>query len=71
MAYFDTELNEAWAWFSVSWDKWKNLNTTLTDGLSYVMDNTTGPSGPHKEPHWQWVRDNRTDLLDLYNNLKD
>lgn len=71
MAYFDTELNKAWAWFSTNWDKWKSLNTPLSDGLSHVMDNTTGPSGPHKDPHWQWVRDNRVELLELYNNLKN
>lgn len=71
MSYFDTELSEAYAWFAVNWDKWRNLNTQLTDGLGFVFDNTSGPAGPHKEPHWQWCRDNRTALLELYNELKD
>jgi hypothetical protein len=68
--FFDTELNNAWSWFASNWDKWRELNTSLTDGLSFVFDNTSGPSGIHKEPHWQWVRDNRDDLLALYNSLK-
>lgn len=71
MAYFDSELNEAWAWFAVNWESWANLNTQLTDGLKFVFDNTGGPSGVHKEPHWDWVRNNREDLLNLYNSLKD
>lgn len=71
MAYFDTELEEAYAWFAVNWDLWRPLNTEITNGLGNVFDNTTGPAGSHKEPYWQWVRDNRADLLDLYNSLKN
>jgi hypothetical protein len=71
MSYFDTELNEAWSWFATNWDKWKNLNNSLTDGLSSVFENTQGPSGPHKEIHWQWVRDKRNELISLYNTLKN
>lgn len=70
MSNFDKELNDAWAWFATNWESWANLNTSLTEGLKNIFDNTGGPSGPHKEPYWQWVRDNRADLLDLYNSLK-
>lgn len=70
MSYFDTELNEAWAWFAVNWESWVNLNTELTNGLKTVFDNTGGPSGPHKESYWEWVKDNRVNLLNLYSSLK-
>ena len=71
MSYFDEELNNAWAWFAVNWESWANLNTSLTEELKNIFNNTSGPSGPHKEPHWQWVRDNRKQLLELYNSLKN
>lgn len=70
MSYFDTELNNAWAWFAVNWESWANLNTELTNGLKNVFENTGGPSSPSKEPYWQWVRDHKQELLDLYISIK-
>jgi hypothetical protein len=71
MGYFDTELNIAWIWFCTNWDKWINLNTDLSNELKNVMEKTTGPSGPHKEIYWQWVRENKQQLIHLYNSLKN
>lgn len=71
MRNFDPQLNEAFAWFATNWDKWKTLNTTLTDSLGFVLDSVVGPSRPSNEPHWQWIRDNRDDLLALYNSIKE
>jgi len=70
MDYYDYDLNSAWGWFASNWDKWANLNTPITIGIINVMNNTSGPYGAHKEPYYEWVRDNRAALLELYNELK-
>jgi hypothetical protein len=70
MAYFDTELNNAWAWFATNWDTWTSLNNEITNELQFIFENTSGPSGPHKEVYWDWVKNNRDELLELYNSLK-
>ena len=61
----DNDLMGAWAWFSTNMDKWTD-DTPLTAGLMTAIQGVEGPSGPHREPHWQWVRDNREDLLALH-----
>ncbi len=65
---FDNELMEAWVWFSTNMDKWTN-DTPLSAGLLDAIQGTQGPSGPQREPFYQWVRDNRDDLIAYHSEL--
>lgn len=71
MKYSEGEIYEAFVWFATHYDSWINLDNALTNGLKYVFEETAGPSRLENEVHWNWIRENKDDLLALYYSLRD